>query len=247
MRYVDKLTFTELAAEAQQRLNAAAGYNSDTRVRDIIRIVYQGCCAFCGSSPEASSFFQIEHFYPKLKSGKYHQYEKDFFNLHYSCQRCNQLKGHKPHYKILSPNYFLDNGTWKHTQPDKIDKELFYVGHLLYATKQNGRGAATIRLFDLNNHNGRGRSNRAYLVESRIRIFDQVYQLMNLLYEMLNDDSYFHDKIMSSLFCQISVFMTGDSPYANMIIQNFGEGLLQLLEVFMIRKTTQSKTSSNLL
>ena len=78
------------------------------KVKDIIRDLYNGCCAYCDCAFEEGAYYQLDHFYPKSKA-KYKKYRKCIKNLHYSCQRCNNLKGAKDPHNILSPNYFLSN------------------------------------------------------------------------------------------------------------------------------------------
>lgn len=132
MRYIEKDMLSQLVIEGQTLLKKSRHYNQNNRVREIIRMVYSGCCAFCESSLEQTSFFQIEHFYPKnISTFKIHV--KRIENLHYSCQRCNTLKGKKVHLKIFSPNFFLDKKKWKLTKSTKIENELYYVGHILFS------------------------------------------------------------------------------------------------------------------
>ena len=137
MRFVEKTVLSNsLVIEAQRLLTGSKHYNQNDRVRDIIRSLYSGCCAFCECSPEEGSFFQIEHFYPKNLSS-FKKYAKSIENLHYTCQRCNTLKGRKVHYNILSPNYYLDSNKWKESQKEKIENELFYIGHLMFSDSKS--------------------------------------------------------------------------------------------------------------
>ncbi|RQO64867.1 hypothetical protein DBR43_31810 [Pedobacter sp. KBW06] len=240
MRWVDKNSLSEHLKEASSILEKINDYNDDVRIRDIIRDIYSGCCAYCGSSPESASYFQIEHFYPKNSMYGFDKYEKDIKNLHYSCQRCNALKREIPHPNLFSPNFYLIKGEWVHSNPDKFKRELIYVGHLLYSRdiKNVDRGQYSIDLFDLNNLNGSGRSNRSYLVEARIKVYDEVFQLLNLLYTLLEktfrskEITQIEKEILDILFIRLIKYMSPDAAYSNMVIDNFGESLLELLGVF---------------
>jgi uncharacterized protein (TIGR02646 family) len=237
MRYIEKSPQNGLILEAQLLLNSARHYNESDRVKDIIRILYSGCCAFCGSSPEASSYYQIEHFYPK-GNVKYKKHIKNIFNLHYGCQRCNNLKSTPVHLHIFSPNYYLSGNKWVHSTNNKIESELIYIGHLLYSVNNKtlsvDRAKATIDLFDLNDQKGGGRSGRRYLVEERLKIYDNVYQKLETLYHLLDEEklSFNIDKAIKQLFMLTIGFCSPQSSFSNMIVQNFGADIIKLLAVY---------------
>jgi len=241
MKYVEKAATDPLVIEAQLLLNKAGHYNESDRVKDIIRIIYSGCCAFCGSSPEHSSFYQIEHFYPKGNT-RYSRYVKDIFNLHYGCQRCNTLKSTLVHLNIFSPNAYLTKNRWQQTMPGKIDNELVYVGHILYSLNNRpgsiDRAGSTIRLFDLNNDNGAGRSGRQHLVEERIRVFDTVFQMLQTVYHLITEErsSTAIDQAIRLLFTMVMRYINPQSAYSNMIVQNFGDDIIKLLSIFLKRR-----------
>lgn len=246
MRYVKKTSTDPLVVEAETILKSINHYNDSDRLRDIIRILYSGCCAFCGSHPEHSSFYQIEHFYPK-GMGHYRSFAKDINNLHYGCQRCNTLKSTQVHLNIFSPNSYLLGGDWKQTTAAKIEMELLYVGHILYSINNRqgsvDRAKETIKLFDLNNENGAGRSIRRHLVEERIRIYDSVFQILNIIYHLIIEErpsTYIHEAI-KSLFRMVMRYTNSRSPYSNMIAQNFGDDIFKLLSIFLRRQRLSKK------
>ncbi|MDO6437321.1 HNH endonuclease [Cyclobacterium sp. 1_MG-2023] len=242
MRFIEKnIKTNSLVIEAKNILETSGHYNHSDRVRDIIRILYSGCCAFCESSIEDSSFFQIEHFYPK-NIAIYKQYDKSIENLHYSCQRCNTLKGRKLQTKIFSPNYFLNSNQWIETIEEKIENEMYYIGYLLFSynsTKKSiDRGNETIKLFDLNNFNGFGRSSRQHLVESRLRVFDKIYNILNVIFEMLIRYDKKNNDAIELLFSIVSRHTNRTSHFSTMVIHNFGSDLIKLLEIYSIKKNT---------
>lgn len=238
MKFIDKDLTNELVKDAQQRLLKAKDYNSDPIVRDEIRKIYNGCCAYCESSFEEGAYFQIEHFYPKgLK--KYKLLSKDIRNLHYSCQRCNNLKGIK-NQEILSPNWFLYNGNWVLTRKEKISQEIYYVGHMLYSRNTSDgsvdRGRNTIELFNLNNDNIKIRNNRSFLVESRLRTLNNVYNQLKCIKNLLSNYDILPCEINESieiLFNQVIYAVQPNAHYSTMIIQNYGDIIIKLLRIYV--------------
>lgn len=240
MKFIEKNNLSNpLVIEAQILLNASRHYNQSDRVKDIIRSLYYGCCAFCECSPEDGSFFQIEHFYPKNIIA-FSKYAKSIENLHFSCQRCNNLKGKKTHLNIFSPNYFLISGCWSLSSTTKIEDELYYVGHILFSKNLNikslNRGLETIKLFDLNNFNGSSRSSRQHLIESRLRVYDTVYKILTVIYDLVLNYNKDLDNSIKVLFSIIIKYTNSDSHYSTMVIHNFGSGVHKLLQVYIAKK-----------
>jgi len=240
MRFVEKNIITNsLVIEAQILLNASRHYNQSDRVKDIIRKLYYGCCAFCECSPEDGLFFQIEHFYPKNVTA-YKKYAKSIENLHFSCQRCNTLKGRKVHLNIFSPNYFLSGGSWGLSKIEKIEGELYYVGHLLFfknsITPSINRGLETIKLFDLNNINGSIRSSRQHLIESRLRVYDNVYKILSVIYELILNYKMDFDNAIIILFSIVIKYTNSSSHFSTMVIHNFGSDIHKLLVIYNAKK-----------
>jgi len=236
MRYIEKDPKNALVREAKALLASSATYDENPRVREIIRLLYGGCCVFCGSSVEEGSFYQIEHFYPKANSS-YLKYEKDLENLHYSCQRCNFKKGRVLREKIFSPNYFLDSAkSWKLTLPEKLEREIYYVGHLAFSRNEKpgsvDRGAETITLFNLNNEDSSGKDHRAYLVERRLRHYNEVYRQVRALYDLLE---FYHpsiDNAVNLLIENLMSYLQEDHPWSIMILNNFGDDILKLTRCY---------------
>lgn len=240
MKFIEKNNLSNsLVIEAQTLLNASRHYNQNDRVKDIIRSLYYGCCAFCECSPEDGSFFQIEHFYPKNVAA-FRKYSKSIENLHFSCQRCNTLKGRKVHLNIFSPNYFLNSGNWSLSSTTKVEEELYYVGHILYSKNLNikslNRGLETINLFDLNNFNGSMRSSRRHLIENRLRVYDTVYKILTVIYDLILNYKKEFDNAIKVLFSIIIRYTNSDSHFSTMIIHNFGLDIYKLLVVFGVKK-----------
>ena len=240
MKFIEKNNLSNpLVIEAQVLLNASRHYNQNDRVKDIIRSLYYGCCAFCECSPEDGSFFQIEHFYPKNVTA-FKKYAKSIENLHFSCQRCNTLKGRKVHLHIFSPNYFLSAGSWNLSSISKIEEELYYVGHILYSKNSNptstNRGLETIKLFDLNNFNGSARSSRQHLIESRLRVYNTVYKILTVIHDLILNYKKDLDNAIKILFSIIIKYTNSDSHYSTMVIHNFGSDIYKLLVVYNAKK-----------
>ncbi len=240
MRFVEKNKLSNaLVVEAQVLLNTFRYYNQSDRVKDIIRSLYSGCCAFCECSPEDGAFFQIEHFYPKNVK-EFSKYAKSIENLHYSCQRCNTLKGRKVHLNIFSPNYFLRSSSWIETDFLKIETEVYYVGHLLFSSNSKlhsiDRGQETIQLFDLNNFNGSRRSSRQHLIESRLRVYEIVYKMLTVLFDLLSNYKKGNNTAIEILFSIVIKYTNKSSHFSTMVIHNFGSDIYKLLVVYNTKK-----------
>lgn len=236
MRYIPKDSKDIKVQQAESLLNSIRDYNSSQKVRDIIRDLYNGCCAYCDCTFEDGAYYQLDHFYPKSRA-KYKKFRKCIKNLHYSCQRCNNLKGNKEPHNILSPNYYLTNDLeWQMTNREKINDELIYVGHLLFSINKNAnsidRGLETIKIFNLNNTDFNARGNRRFLVECRIKTFASVYHIMAAIYALLANYSPKNNYAIETLFKVLIPNTYESSHFSNMIIHNFGNSIIQLLSIY---------------
>lgn len=243
MRYISKNIENPIVLDTIRRLDNSRTYNEDPAVYDNLRYVYGGCCAYCESKIGVASYPQLDHFYPKRKSGQYSEYEKDIHNLHYSCQRCNQLKGTQVK-EIFSPNWYLNNqGEWSLTNPHKIETELYYVGHLLYSRNivkgSEDRGYNTIKLFNLNNNSGAIRGHRAYLVEERLRTLHTAYRYISILTTLLSNYSQYMNPIIEQDLKQLVGMTHINSAYSTMVLHNYGDLIIKLLKIYSKKKQTQ--------
>lgn len=243
MRYINKDIENPIVLDTIKRLKSSRTYNEDTIVYDNLRKVYGECCAYCESKIGIESYPQLDHFYPKRKSGQYAEYNKDIHNLHYSCQRCNLLKGAQVK-EIFSPNWYLNNqGVWTLTNPDKIETELYYVGHLLYSrnivTGSEDRGDNTIKLFNLNNNRGSIRGHRAYLIENRLRTLHAAYCYIKTLTALLQNYSEVINPIIELQLKQLVEMTHVNSEYSTMVLHNYGDLIIKLLKIYSKKKTTQ--------
>lgn len=238
MKYVEKDLKSAIVRDACTRLEASKKYNSDPKVRDHLRTIYHGCCAYCESTFEDAAYSQIDHFYPKGKE-QYKPYSKDVRNLHYSCQRCNNLKG-KSCKAIMSPNWFLSGNEWKLSDRNKIEREIYYVGHLLYSNNTHlgsiDRGKNTINLFNLNNTNPSPRSNRASLVESRLRSFNEMYLTLKVITNLLVNYDKNNNATIELLISNLLMKTRPDSSFSTMIIHNYGDMIVKLLKTYLLKK-----------
>lgn len=239
MRYIDKDFDQDIVRGTDLLLSKAKSYNSDQQVRDNLRIIYSGCCAYCESSFEEGAYFQIDHFYPKSIK-KYRRYAKDIRNLHYSCQRCNNIKGAKFR-EVLSPNWYLNGTQWELTRKEKINNEIYYVGHLLYSRNLSedslNRGENTISVFNLNNTNAAIRGNRSYLVESRLKVCNNVHLLLKSITDLLINYNKSSNSVIDILLSQVMSAMHPSSCYSTMVIQNYGDMLMKLLKTYIKLRT----------
>lgn len=237
MRFVRRSDTDIETLVAVSKLKQQKKYNIDA-VKNSLRKIYHGCCAYCEGKVEPVAYFEIEHFYPKDKD-KYPQWRLDFHNLHYACPRCNRLKGKKVK-KILSPNYYNNDGIWE-MYPKEIDSCMCYVGHKLvvYPNAEpllQQKGEETVKLFQLND--------RPSLVMARLRRYTEVYNLLEIIREVLAEMNNINPKkmegVMSKLFQQLISYTEPGSAYATMIIQNFGTEIYKLLQIWQKYKTLEN-------
>lgn len=243
MKYIAKELSDPLVIDTSQRLWLSKDYNTDPIVRENLRILYYGCCAYCECAPEAGSFYHIEHFYPKSER-QYRKYRKSIENLHYSCQICNTLKNKRNPSDIMSPNYYLDSSdTWKKTTENKIEEELYYVGYLLYSRNSHtgsiDRGKNTIDQLNLNNHITSIHS-RAYLVESRIRCLADATLIIGMIIEMLENHQNIYIRPVEILIKRLVEYTESDSPFSTMIIHNYGREIIKLIEIYHVLRKDNS-------
>lgn len=232
MRFVRRSDTDIETLVAVSKLKQQKKYNIDV-VKNSLRKIYHGCCAYCEGKVEPVAYFEIEHFYPKMK---YPQWKLDFHNLHYACPRCNRLKGEKVK-KILSPNYYNNSGKWE-MYPKEIDHCVRYVGHKLVVYRKadkllKQKGKSTIKLFQLND--------RPSLVLARLRRYSEVYNLLEIIYEVLEQMNNIVPRKMegalSKLFQQLISYTEPDSAYSTMVIHNFGDEIYKLLQIWETYKS----------
>ena len=234
MKYIEKDLNSSIVSDTRARLDVSKKYNSDPKVRDNLRKIYHGCCAYCESTFEDAAYSQIDHFYPKSKE-QFKPYSKDIRNLHYSCQRCNNLKGSSCK-DIMSPNWFLSKNGWKLSDKHKIEQEIYYVGHMLYSNNIKGsidRGNNTINLFNLNNANPSPRNNRASLVESRLKTLNDMYLTLKMLTNLLVNYNKNNKETIELLIIQAIKKTKPNSPFSTMIIHNYGDMLVKLIKIYV--------------
>lgn len=227
MRYIPRDNSTWHAMHAIYALRHSGDEYNIEPVKSALRQIYYGCCAYCEGKVEPVAYFEIEHFYPK---GKYLQWRTNFHNLHFSCPRCNRLKGEKENNTILSPNYYYENEEWV-THPTEIDSCLHYTGYLLFpnADDTSKKGEGTIEMFKLND--------RPFLVWDRLRRYIEVYNLLKIIYDVLKLEKNVvkHlDKPIAILFQQVVSYTNPDTAYSTMIIQNFGDEIKKLLSIWNV-------------
>jgi uncharacterized protein (TIGR02646 family) len=242
LKFIPKCSNDKQYHEAQNLLNQSRRYNSSSGLKSILRTVYSGLCAYCESNVEHNSFFQIEHFYPKAK---YRNLAKEYRNLHYCCQRCNNLKGSKDPINIFSPNYYFKNNSWNYSDKQKIEEELIYSGPFLFSNNKNvmsiDRGNHTINMFDLNARTLIDRhSSRRYLLEMRIREYNRTFGILKALYELMLNYNPKLNNAINVLFDELLKMIKPNYPYSTMIIHNYGLSIVSLIKIYNLLKIKHS-------
>ena len=134
------------------------------------------------------------------------------------------------------------NGTqWELTRKEKINNEIYYVGHLLYSRNLSedslNRGENTISVFNLNNANVAIRGNRSYLVESRLKVCNNVHLLLKSITDLLINYNKSSNSVIDILLSQVMSAMHPSSCYSTMVIQNYGDMLMKLLKTYIKLRT----------
>lgn len=239
MRFIQRTNSDHKSMIAISRLRRSNEYNLDA-VKDALRCLYHGCCTYCEGEVESIAYCEIEHFYPK---SFYEKWRMDFHNMHYSCPRCNRLKGDKQ-IEILSPNYYNEDGIWV-KYPEEIDTCLHYTGYKLFVNKNASqslqiKGNNTINLFQLNN--------RKSLEMARLRRYAEVYYILKVILGVMQDkdmDAANKDDVLKIMFHQLINYTEPNASYSAMIIQNFGVEICKLLRIWECkRKVKEYKKQS---
>lgn len=247
MRYIHREE--ESMQTVQAALNRTGKYYCQ-KAKKYLKETYCHICAYCESEVEASSYFEVEHFYPKSEdSGIPKSYKTDIHNLHYACKRCNVIKNAKLT-PILSPNFYKEKPSdesqrWignNNAYKIELHEKLWYVGHLLF-TNNDSKANNTISLLHLNNEE----RDRGSLIESRIRQYCFATFILDILYLKVRelkdycentaiDTDYESGKQyllmeLTYYFAQLRIMMNHGAPYSQMIIDNFKIPLYQLLAI----------------
>jgi uncharacterized protein (TIGR02646 family) len=104
-------------------------------IQNSLRNMYKGCCCYCESIIEHTSFMNIEHFKPK---SKYKSLCYEYSNLHYCCTVCNNRKRSTFNELLISPT------------EDNPELYIKYIGGTAKSIDNNERGIETINVLDLN-------------------------------------------------------------------------------------------------
>ncbi len=256
MRFVnkDECSLPFLRAAKELSLLSDDKY-ADTKgiIRTSLRRIYSGRCAYCGSLVGAESSFEIEHFYPKSIQD---DLIREFKNLHFSCRRCNTIKGIQDPIKeeLFTPNWFIkqptnvNNIVWKHCTKQAHTTAFKYSGAWIESLKKTSSPSPvkSVAFFNLNNE--LNTKPRTYLVEQRLRCYSNAFQILNLIHESLNQihtlqksntdceacisQGSFLKRQSKNLLTQFKQMIEPEAPYAEMIFDNFAVDFKKCLEIY---------------
>ena len=144
----------------------------------------------------------------------------------------------EPHEKLVSS---VKMGLLRMNLTKRINNEIYYVGHLLYSRNLSedslNRGENTISVFNLNNANAAIRGNRSYLVESRLKVCNNVHLLLKSITDLLINYNKSSNSVIDILLSQVMSAMHPSSCYSTMVIQNYGDMLMKLLKTYIKLRT----------
>lgn len=236
MRYIIRKETGHLYTEAVNALGKKSSKYNCSQSKEYILREYKGVCAYCESVPGISAYWEVEHFYPKKTgNGIPPSYSKNIRNLHFSCKRCNNLKGTKLD-TILSPNYYKDDPknykeSWKGnglSSERLFYSQIRYSGYMLIPNPKSNLAKNTVDIFHLNDAEIRGA-----LIEDRLRCYGRatiildiiVLKTKDIIHQKVNgcEKEYERQQLKDILFYanQLLSMMRHGEPYSQMILDNF--------------------------
>lgn len=124
---------------------ALENFYKQENVRKHLVFCYGLKCSYCESLISSTSYFEVDHFYPKnptsslprqFKNFNDYKYKivNDVRNFHLSCKRCNLNK--KDFTGLaLSPNFYHTGKQWKKYKSSFIEKNFSYEGATVKCSK----------------------------------------------------------------------------------------------------------------
>ncbi len=215
-------------------------YNDDI-IKDALSKIYNELCCYCESKFNFSWYFEVEHFYPKSMS-QYKWYENNFLNLHYSCPKCNRLKSDycpdwtqnwtkKSTFNILSPNFRLSLINKEFIKPSyNVEEKIIYKWPYLISNPNNNKEERKLvnNTIDLLWLNWDKEKKRMGLLEKRIKVFNNFFNLLETLFILIKDE-WGKSKSIPVIFEVLFEMMDNKSHYSTMLIHNFWEEIIILL------------------
>lgn len=234
MKYIEKKEDNTIYRIIDDCLVRSSDYDKSTTAKNLLLQMYHNSCTFCESTPSEGCYMQIEHFYPK-NHPIWSAYRKNIKNLHISCPVCNTLKGTTSPKFFLSPNYRIKNNKWENL--DEVSSSIHYCGPFLYVSKGipkklRRRTKSTIQKLRLNT--------RPSLVESRLRVFANACELIEVLDSLLRNYCKANEPSIKIIMKLLIEMTSPHSHYSSMILQNFGNTILTLLLIWKQQKKTRT-------
>lgn len=221
MHYIDKANSKSRYSLLKMRTYKRLPYDG-VRVKQFLVEVYGLRCCYCESAIVASSYFQVDHFYPQ-KLGQ--SYCNDIENYHLSCPRCNANKSDT--LSNLSPNYYYDmNGNcWNYSSPKHFSKHIRYNGPKVESPTHkydifiqnlclNGKTGIELKGWHLSLIDARS----AYLLETQLLLQFCIKMLQK---GMLND--------AKSMLLFVSNRFKKNAHFSTMVVNNYGLAMKAML------------------
>lgn len=157
--------------------------------------------------------------------------------------------------KQSSLDKFICEASWKEVDRIFISQQLKYSGHLLFPKEKGSIADNTIRCFDLNNEEKRGRIARGSLVDDRLRIYCMFAKRVEIIFNCIKEiriDPYSQSSlclwmVVKNEMSQINRDLKGryQLPYTQMLLDNFTIPIIQLLKIIRKTKEEQNLSVSN--
>ena len=207
-------------------------YNSENVKKHLVLCYGRKCC-YCESLIPSTSYFHVDHFYPKSPSnGLPKQFRNKFRyafhivndvrNFHLACNRCNVLKSDFVGL-ALSPNYYYKKGQWKCSSEDFITKNLKYKGARVESSKEFKSFIEKLYLNESTDIEKKG-LHMSLLLE-RTRYLNKIGAILHACYALCYAKKYEDAK---NLFDSLSSCFGKRAHFSRMIVINYGKAFLKI-------------------
>lgn len=88
----------------------------------------------------------------------------------------------------------------------------------------------------MNNFNGSVRSERRFLVESRLRVFATVQGIVSAIFELVSNYTPSSNKAIEVIFSIVIKYTNKSTHFSTMVIHNFGPDIYKLLVAYNTKK-----------
>lgn len=213
-------------------------------VKEHLALCYGLKCCYCESFIQSTTYFEVDHFYPRHPSNSIlpmqfyamhpHMSQKDLFilyhrnvtnnirNYHLSCHRCNLLKSNFVG-KSISPNYYFSGIDWEKIFPGDIKNYIWYNGANVEAIPDYIPFVKQLKM------NGEDKQSGTALYSSllldRARYLNEIGLLLKVCLNLCRNGIYEDAKLMRDYLFD---HFLSTAHFSTMIIENYGKAYVKI-------------------